>query len=109
MRATGFVSPWRGALATGIALLLALSLAGAQQQSDQRIKVSFKEADITQVIEMVGAATKKNFIVDPRVRANVTVLSSTPMTPDAVYELFLSLLQVHGFIAVPAATVIKIP
>jgi general secretion pathway protein D len=36
------------------------------------------------------------------------MLSSTPMSPDAFYEAFLSILQVYGFIAVPAGNVIKI-
>jgi general secretion pathway protein D len=52
--------------------------------------------------------TGKNFIVDPRVRAQVTMLSSTPMSPAAFYEAFLSILQVHGFVAVPSGDVIKI-
>jgi len=42
-------------------------------------------------------ATARNFIVDPRVRAQVTMLSSTPMTPDQFYQAFLAILQVHGF------------
>jgi len=46
----------------------------------------------------VSAVTGKNFIVDPRVRAQVTMLSSTPMSPAAFYEAFLSILQVHGFV-----------
>ena len=56
----------------------------------------------------MSAVTGKNFIVDPRVRAQVTMLSSTPMSPDAFYEAFLSILQVHGFVAVPSGDVIKI-
>ena len=36
------------------------------------------------------------------------MLSSTPMSPDAFYEAFLSILQVHGFVAVPSGDVIKI-
>ncbi len=52
--------------------------------------------------------TGKNFIVDPRVRAQVTMLSNTPMSPDAFYEAFLAILQVHGFVAVPSGSVIKI-
>jgi general secretion pathway protein D len=78
------------------------------QRSAQRITPNFKEADITQVIEAVGAATGKNIIIDPRVRAQVTMLSSTPMSPDAFYEAFLALLQVHGFVAVPSGNVIKV-
>ena len=74
----------------------------------QRITPNFKDADITQIIEAVAVATGKNFIPDPRVRAQVTMLSSTPMTPDQFYQAFLAILQVHGFVAVPAGAVIKI-
>ncbi len=89
-----------------LAVLMAASLASAQQA--QRITPNFKDADITQVAEAVSAATGKTFIIDPRVRAQVTMLSSTPMSPAAFYEAFLSILQVYGFIAVPAGDVVKI-
>jgi general secretion pathway protein D len=86
--------------------VLGASLAFAQQV--QRITPNFKDADITQIAEAVSAATGKNFIIDPRVRAQVTMLSSTPMSPAAFYEAFLSILQVYGFIAVPSGNVVKI-
>jgi len=89
-----------------LAALLAASLASAQQA--QHITANFKDADITQIAEAVSAATGKTFIIDPRVRAQVTMLSSTPMSPGAFYEAFLSILQVYGFIAVQAGDVIKI-
>jgi len=101
-------------------LLLTAALAPAQQtpppaqqaqppaQQTQRITPNFKDADITQIAEAVSAATGKTFIIDPRVRAQVTMLSSTPMSPAAFYEAFLAILQVHGFIAVPAGQVVKI-
>ncbi len=81
---------------------------GQAQQQAQRITPNFKDADITQIAEAVSAATGKNFIIDPRVRAQVTMLSSTPMSPAAFYEAFLSILQVYGFIAVPSGDVVKI-
>ena len=89
-----------------LAVMLTASLASAQQA--QRITPNFKDADITQIAEAVSAATGKNFIIDPRVRAQVTMLSSTPMSPDAFYQAFLSILQVYGFIAVPAGNIVKI-
>ncbi|HEY4972333.1 MAG TPA: secretin N-terminal domain-containing protein, partial [Steroidobacteraceae bacterium] len=82
--------------------------ASGNQPAVQRITPNFKDADITQIIEAVSMATGKNFIIDPRVRAQVTMLSSTPMTPDQFYQAFLAILQVHGFVAVPAGNVIKI-
>jgi general secretion pathway protein D len=96
----------RSFILCALAVLLSGSPASAQQV--QRITPNFKDADITQVAEAVAAATGKNFIIDPRVRAQVTMLSSTAMSPPAFYEAFLSILQVYGFIAVPAGNVTKI-
>ena len=91
------------------ALLAVVSVAAAQQPSAARITPNFKDADITQIIEAVSAATGKNFIIDPRVgRQQVTMLSTTPMTPEAFYQAFLSILQVYGFVAVQTGNVIKI-
>ena len=77
-------------------------------QTEGTITPNYKDADLSQIIEAVSAVTGKNFIVDPRVRAQVTMLSSTPMTPAAFYEAFLSILQVHGFVSVPSGDVVKI-
>ena len=112
MRGPGFLtrigsSAARAALACAVALLIGTAMA-ADAESTQRITPNFKDADITQIAEAVSAATGKNFIIDPRVRAQVTMLSSTPMSPDAFYQAFLSILQVHGFVALPAGKIIKI-
>jgi general secretion pathway protein D len=72
------------------------------------ITPNYKDADLTQIVEAISQITGKNFIIDPRVKAQVTMLSATPMTPDAFYEAFLSILQVHGFVAVPSGKVWKI-
>ncbi|MGH8206573.1 MAG: hypothetical protein ACRETK_07335, partial [Steroidobacteraceae bacterium] len=42
-----------------------------QQRSTQRITPNFTNVDITQIIQAVSMATGKNFIIDPRVRAQV--------------------------------------
>ncbi|PWG74444.1 type II secretion system protein GspD, partial [Enterococcus hirae] len=54
------------------------------------------------------AVTGKNFILDPRVTGRVTLLSPTPLGPDALYQAFLSLLQVHGYVAIESGDLIKI-
>jgi general secretion pathway protein D len=103
------VFPHRGALLlTLLGWALAPALVHAQSADGPRITPNFKDADITQVIEAVAAATGRNVIIDPRVRAQVTMLSQTPMSPDEFYEAFLALLQVHGFAAVPSGQVVKI-
>jgi general secretion pathway protein D len=77
-------------------------------QDGPTITPNYKDADLSQIIQAVGEVTGKNFIIDPRVNAKVTMLSSTPMTPAAFYEAFLAVLQVYGYVAVPAGKVIKI-
>ncbi len=70
--------------------------------------LNLNNADIRILINTVSEATGKNFIIDPRVKAKVTVVSSKSMNKDEIYEVFLSILQVHGFAAVPSGNVIKI-
>jgi general secretion pathway protein D len=80
-----------------------------QGNDEARITLNFQDADITQVIDAVQMATHKSIIIDPRVRAQVNMRSSTPVTPEGFYQIFLSILAVHGFIAVPGANgIIKI-
>jgi len=97
-------------MALGALLCLALPiLAPAPVHAQQAaITPNYRNVDIGTVIEAVSAVTGKNFIVDPRVKATVTMVSNTPLTAEAFYEAFLSILQVYGFVALPAGDVIKI-
>lgn len=71
--------------------------------------VNIRNADIQAFVTQVAQMTGKNFVIDPRVRSrDVTVISTQPLTSEEVYELFLSVLQVHGYAAVPTGNVIKI-
>ena len=95
--------PW---LLAALFCLLAAPPTFAQQQST--ITPNYKDADIRQIVEAVGAVSGKNFILDPRVNAKVTMLSSSPMSADAFYAAFLSILEVHGYVAVTTGDVVKI-
>ena len=99
--------PLRARLIVALSLLGLLSapLVWSQQAT---ITPNYKEADIRQIVEAVGEVTGRNFIIDPRVNAKVTMLSSTPMSAEAFYEAFLSILQVHGYVAVTSGDLIKI-
>jgi general secretion pathway protein D len=98
-------SHFLGALLLGSAITWAPPSVAQQQVT---ITPNYKDADLSQIIQAVSEVTGKNFIIDPRVNAKVTMLSSTPMSPAAFYETFLSVLQVYGYVAVPAGKVIKI-
>ncbi len=72
------------------------------------ITLNLKDADIRALISTVSRFTGKNFIIDPRIKAKVTVISANTLSPEEVYEVFLSVLQVHGYAAVPTGSIIKI-
>ncbi len=74
----------------------------------QDVTLNLRNVDIRTLIDTVSKATGINFVVDPRVRGNVTVVSSTPMDRDALYQVFLSVLEVYGYAAVPSGPVVKI-
>ena len=62
--------------------------------------LNFRDVDIRQIIETVGELTGRNFLVDPRVKAKVTILANTEVPEDALYDVLLSILAMHGFRAV---------
>ncbi len=72
------------------------------------ITLNLKDADISTLIATVSEVTGKNFIVDARVKGKVTVISSSPMSSDGLYETFLAVLSVNGFAAIPSGDTIKI-
>ncbi len=88
------------------ALLFTLSVWG--EDGERTMTLNLNDADIRAFIATVSEMTGKNFIIDPRVKGKVTVVSGTPVPPDRVYEIFLSVLKVHGFAAVPSGDAIKI-
>ncbi|MBT8103584.1 MAG: type II secretion system secretin GspD [Gammaproteobacteria bacterium] len=92
-------------LLVAVLVLSAASTAWSQQTD---VTLNWKDADIRKVVEAVSEVTGKNFILDPRVTGKVTLLSATPMSPDAFYEAFLSILQVHGYVAIKSGDLIKI-
>ncbi|KAA8985531.1 type II secretion system protein GspD [Halospina sp. K52047b] len=70
--------------------------------------VNLKDADIRALVDQVSDITGYSFVVDPRVKGKVTVVSETPMNKNEVYDLFLSVLHVHGFTAIPGEDAIKV-
>jgi general secretion pathway protein D len=84
-----------------------LMLASFQAPAEE-VTLNFSDADLVAVINSVSQITGKNFIIDPRVKGKINVVSSKPLNEDEVYNVFLSILQVHGFATVPTKYAIKI-
>lgn len=90
-------------------IFIALFFAATQHVAlAEKRTLNMKDADIRALISQVADVTGYNFIVDPRVKGNVTVVSSRPMDAAEIYQVFLSILRVHGYSAVRTDNVVKI-
>jgi len=88
--------------------ILGTAAVSAGEATDKSVTPNFKDADLAQIAETVSAVTGKDFVLDPRVHAQVTMLSSKALNPQAFYQAFLAILQVNGYIAVPSGGIVKI-
>jgi len=88
--------------------LFSLSISPLVAQERRIVSIDFNQVDINVVIKFFSDVTGKNFIIDPRVKGKITVVSTTPITVDEAYQVFLSILEVNGFSAIPSGKVVKI-
>ena len=86
-----------------MALLLVAVPAPAQD-----FTVNLKETDIQELIQFVAEATGTTIVVDPAVKGKVKVVSSKPVSRSELYDLFLSILEVHGYTAVRSGGVVRV-
>ncbi|BAN47754.1 type II secretion system secretin GspD [Metapseudomonas resinovorans] len=90
-----------GMLAAPLPLLAATTAPGsAQQQQQDGWTINLKDADIREFIDQIADITGETFIVDPRVKGQVSVVSKAPLGLNEVYQLFLSVMATHGFTVV---------
>lgn len=82
--------------------------ATAQTPPDEMVRINMNNADIREVIQWVSEQTQKNFIIDPRVKGKLSVLSSQPMTMEEAYQVFLTALDVYGFAVVESGNNVKV-
>ncbi|MBS9779132.1 MAG: type II secretion system secretin GspD [Moraxellaceae bacterium] len=71
-------------------------------------KVNLQDADIHAFINEVANITKSNFVPDPRINGKVTVISNRPMNEDEIYQLFLSVMQVNGIVAIEKNGIVEL-
>ena len=91
----------------GVAFCLTLSLM-AEVLAAETVQINFRDADIRSVIESVAEITGKSFVLDPRVKGKVTIISPGPIDASLLYEAILSSIQVQGFQAVEDGAVTRI-
>ena len=90
-----------------LGLVLALAL-GSAPLSAQDYTVNLNDTDIQELIKFVAEATGTTIVVDPAVKGKVKVISSKPVSAGELYQLFLSILDVHGYAAVRSGEVVRV-
>jgi general secretion pathway protein D len=86
----------------------AQSASGAAAGADQFVSIDFNDVDINVFIKFMSELTGTNFVVDPRVKGKVTIISPSKISLDEAYQVFESVLEVHGFTTVRAGDIVKI-
>ena len=77
-------------------------------KSGTQVTLNFVNADIEAVTRAMGAMLDKQFIVDPRVKGNITVYSETPLSVREAYLNYLAALRGLGFTVVENAGLLKV-
>lgn len=80
----------------------------AQPSGPNEVTLNFVNADLEGVVKAVSEITGKNFLLDPRVKGTVNIVSARPMARALVYDVFLSALRLQGYAAVEDRGLVKI-
>ncbi|WP_449369685.1 type II secretion system secretin GspD [Thiomonas sp.] len=72
----------------------------AKRNASGDLTINLVNADIASAVQAVAAATGRNFIVDPRVRGQVTLQFEKPVSPQRVFQALLTQLRLAGFAVV---------
>ncbi len=72
----------------------------AKRSANGDLTINLVNADIASAVQAVAAATGRNFIVDPRVKGQVTIRFEKPVPPQKVFQALLTQLRLAGFAVV---------
>ncbi|BEV73358.1 MULTISPECIES: type II secretion system secretin GspD [unclassified Paludibacterium] len=81
---------------------------GATPAGRESVTLNFANADIETVVRAIGEMTGHNFLLDPRIKGTVNIISSQPVSRALAYQILLSSLRLQGFSAVEGEGVVKI-
>ena len=85
----------------------ALSTAHAQQ-ADNRVSLNFVDTDIPAVLRALSLFTQRNFLVDPRVKGKLTLVSDRPVDSGQALAMLTGALRLQGFAIVDVDGVTRV-
>jgi len=93
---------------TRLALLLLIAWLPIAQAADDLVTLNFVNSDIESAIKAVGVITGKNFVIDPKVKGTINIVSNQPVARELIYPILLSALRQQGFTAVDTGSIVKV-
>lgn len=72
----------------------------ALNKSQNAASLNFVNADIDSVVKAIGHYTGTTFVIDPRVKGQITLVSEVPLTKEQAFKLLTSNLRMQGFAVV---------
>lgn len=93
---------------TFVSFLSNVCQAASKKTDEQFVSIDFNNVDINVFIKFISELTGTNFVVDQRVKGNVTINSPGQISLNEAYEVFESVLEIHGFSTVRAGEIVKI-
>ena len=92
----------------GLILFVNDGRAASNPADDQFVSIDFNNVDISVFIKFISELTGTNFIIDPRVKGNVTIISPGRISVNEAYQIFQSVLEIHGYTTVQSGEMVKI-
>ncbi|RKT63022.1 general secretion pathway protein D [Azonexus fungiphilus] len=106
-------SPCRRASAARVRLLGGLLAAAcllplAAAAPREPMAIDFVGADVESAIKAIGQMTGRNFVIDPRVKGTINIVSGSPVTPEVAYQTLVAALRLQGFAVVEGRNVTRV-
>ncbi|MDA3856723.1 MAG: type II secretion system protein GspD, partial [Roseovarius sp.] len=60
-----------------------------------QVSLDLRDASLRDFVQIVAQSTGRNFILDDRVQGSVTVVAPNEVSPSAIYEIFLNVLELN--------------
>jgi general secretion pathway protein D len=84
----------------GMLLVLFGLVAVADAAEKEKVALNFVNTDIDAVVKAVSIISGRNFVLDPRVKGTINVVSSSPIAPELAYPILISALRLQGYTVV---------
>lgn len=91
-----------------VAMMICPAWPANSQENPDVVTLNFVNAEIEGVVKVVSEITGKNFVIDPRVKGTINIVSAEPLPRALVYDVFLSALRLQGFAAIEDRGIVRI-